>query len=264
MITHGIDASVRIGGVIDESYGRHRATPRYRDQPAAPFEYVVQPPVRGGAIQALTRETLIGRSLQISSSGFTTIVSIIQGVALAILADNTFEKRSPMVFAQSFTLLLVLVCVFYTYVNVSIMLRWAPSFLDAFLPFAIAGLEIPPAYVLGNVVAWNALLAALWLGAACGFFITIKWSPPDHFGTEREAHRLFHRLLGELMATAALCGVSMAGLAALAHAFPAGHAGWGTAGVLTVLATAATLVARTEIRSSEIHARFGVSRPPFN
>jgi hypothetical protein len=114
-------------------------------------------------------------------------------------------------------LLLVLVCVFYTYVNVSIMLRWAPSFLDSFLPFAIASLEIPPAYFLGHVAAWNALLAALWLGASCGFFITIKWSPPSHFGKEREAHRTFHRMLGELMAIAAICGLAMGVLGTLVH-----------------------------------------------
>jgi hypothetical protein len=220
--------------------------------------------IRGGAIQALSRDALIGRSLEISSSCFTTIVSIIQGVALAILADNTFKNPSPLVYSQSLTLLLVLVCVFYTYVNVSIMLRWAPSFLDSFLPFAIASLEIPPAYFLGHVAAWNALLAALWLGASCGFFITIKWSPPSHFGKEREAHRIFHRMLGELMAIAAICGLAMGILGTLAHLFPAGRFWWGIAGVGTVLTTATTLVARTEIRSSQIHERFGVNRPPFN
>jgi hypothetical protein len=252
--------------VIDESYDWFRS--RQPDQgdryPSVTRSVPAEPPVRGGAIQALSRNTLIGRSLEVSASSFTTIVSIIQGVALAILADNTFRHRSPLVYLQSLTLLLVLVCVFYTYVNISILLRWAPSFLDCLLPFAIASLEIPPAYFLGDVAAWNTLLAALWLCGACGFFITIKWSPPSHFGAEREAHRIFHRMEGELMAGAAVCGILMAVLGALAHLFPAGRVFWGIAGVGTVLATAAAVVGRTEIGSSQIHERFGVNRPPFN
>ncbi len=37
---------------------------------------------RGEAIQALTRDVLIRRSLEVSPNGFITIISIIQGVAL--------------------------------------------------------------------------------------------------------------------------------------------------------------------------------------
>jgi hypothetical protein len=248
--------TTRSHGVPDENYysvARHNY-PR----PAA------ERPERGGAIQALSHDVLIRRSLEISSTCFTTIVSILQGVALAILADNTFENPSPLVFAQSFCLLLVLVGVFYTYINMSIMLRWAPSFMDSFLPFMIAGLEIPPAYFLGRVGSWNAWLAALWLGAGCGFYINIKWSPASHFGKELRAHRFFHRMYHELMLTSFGCGISMTLLGLGAHLYPGGHLWWGVAGVVTVLATMATFVARTEIRSSEIHECFGIHRPPFN
>jgi hypothetical protein len=225
---------------------------------------VVDQPERGGAIQALDHDVLIRRSLEISSSCFTTIISILQGVALAILADNTFNDPSPLGYLHSVCLLLVLVGVFYTYVNMSIMLRWAPSFLDSFMPFMIAGLEIPPAYFLGQVEAWNTWLGMLWLGAATGFFVNIKWSPASHFGKEPRAHRLFHRMYRELMLISLACGLSMGIFGIGAHLYPAGRPGFGAAGVLTVLATMAAFVARSEIRSSQIHQCFGVHRPPFN
>jgi hypothetical protein len=221
-------------------------------------------PVRGGAIQALSRDVLIQRSLQVSSSGFITIISIIQGVALALLAQNTFPRPSLLVGAQSVSLLLVFVAVFYFYLSMSVLLRWAPSIVDCFLPFVIAGLEIPPAFFLGNVPAWNGWICALWLFTSAGLSITIKWSPQSHFGADREAHRILHRLLRELQLTVAAGGVSAGIVAMLAHQFPGGRGWWGLVGVVAVLATVAMVVARTEIRSSQIHARYGVNRPPFN
>jgi len=262
--------------VIDESYewapSSTRLTERSRrvpggDYPIARHHYsrpVVERPERGGAIQALDHDVLVRRSLEISSTCFITIISILQGVALAILADNTFNDPSLLVYFQSICLLLVLVGVFYTYVNMSIMLRWAPSFLDSFMPFMIAGLEIPPAYFLGHVAAWNTWLSMLWLGSATGFYVNIKWSPASHFGKELQAHRIFHRMYHELMLTSLACGLAMGIFGICAHLFPGGRPWLGVAGVVTVLATMATFVARTEIRSAQIHERFGVHRPPFN
>jgi hypothetical protein len=39
---------------------------------------------------------------------------------------------------------------------------------------------------------------------------------------------------------------------------------WGMAGVVAVVATVAMVVARMEIRVSQIHEHCGVNRPPFN
>jgi hypothetical protein len=221
-------------------------------------------PVRGGAIQALNRDVLIGRSLEVSSTGFLTIISIIQGVALALLAQNTFADPSALVYLQSITLLLVFVSVFYYYVAMSILFRWAPSFLDSFLPFGIASLEIPPAFFLGHPAAWNAWLAAFWLFTSGGLYITIKWSPQSHFGTDRKSHRLAHRFLHELKLTAAAGGFLMAVLGLFAHLDSRHQLWWGSAGAAATLAAVAMVVARTEIRLSQIHERYGVNRPPFN
>jgi hypothetical protein len=221
-------------------------------------------PERGGAIQALTHDVLVARSLELSSSGFITIISIIQGVALALLAQNTFAEPSPLVYLQSLALLLVLVNVFYFYLTICVLLRWAPSFLDAFLPFGIAGLEIPPAFFLGEGAAWNAWLGAFWVFTSGGLFLTIRWSPPSHFGHDRKAHRTLHQWLWELQLITVTGGPIMMGLGYLAYLHPDGQRWWGAAGAIVALTTVGLVVARTEIRSSQIHQHFGVNRPPFN
>ncbi|WP_433306595.1 hypothetical protein ACQP2F_21230 [Actinoplanes sp. CA-030573] len=219
---------------------------------------------RGEAIQALTRDVLIHRSLEVSPNGFITIISIIQGVALALLAQNTFPKPSVLVVAQSVTLMLVFVSVFYYYMTMSILVRWAPSFLDCFLPFAVAGLEIPPAFFLGDAVAWSSWLTAFWFFTAGGLWITMLWAPPSHFGKAADAHRKFQLMLRELRLTAMVGGVAVATCGLGAKVYPRHETAWGLAGPFTVLLTVATVVAVTERRSAQIHTRYGVNRPPFN
>ncbi|WP_249999401.1 hypothetical protein [Actinoplanes sp. M2I2] len=226
-------------------------------EPAAPV-------ARGQAIQALTRDVLIRRSLEVSPNGFITIVSIIQGVALALLAENTFENPNLLVAVQSITLVLIFVCVFYWYLTLSVLLRWAPSFLDCFLPFAIAGLEIPPAFFLGDARAWNLWLAMFWSGVAVGLWITKKWSPPSHFGEAREAHRLLHDLLRRLQMTAGVGALAVGFCGIFAYLDWTHQQFWGLLGAATVLGTIAVVVLSTEHGAARIHEHFGVSRPPFN
>jgi hypothetical protein len=230
-----------------------------RFEPREPIE-----PGRGEAIQALTRDVLIRRSLEVSPNGFITIISIIQGVALALLAQNTFPRPSGLVSMQSVTLLLVFVSVFYYYLTMSVLLRWAPSFLDCFLPFAIAGLEIPPAFFLGDVTSWSIWLSAFWLFTMAGLWITAKWSPPSHFGAARPAHDMFHKYLRELRLTTGCGGVAVFLCGLLAAGDPWHKTWWGALSAIVVLATVAMIVYRTEIRAAQIHAYFGVNRPPFN
>ncbi|MEU8817398.1 hypothetical protein [Actinoplanes sp. NPDC048796] len=268
-------------GVATESRvgRRRRAAPMdYDSRPVNPRDFIpvaarpshaapVYPgdlPERGEAIQALTREVLIRRSLEVSPTAFITIISIIQGVALGLLAENAFDRPGLLVAVQAVTMLLVLVTVFYFYLTISILLRWAPSFLDCLLPFGIAGMEIPGAFFLGNVHAWNLWLGAFWFGTFIGLWITKKWSPPSHFGTEVDAHRTLHDMLHELRLTAGTGALAVGWCGLFALLMPAGQLFWGLLGAGMVLATVTMVVARTELRSSQIHAHYGVNRPPFN
>ncbi|MFD0516859.1 hypothetical protein [Paractinoplanes durhamensis] len=227
------------------------------------FEHAEQP-ARGEAIQALNRDVLIRRSLEVSPNGFITIISIIQGVALALLAQNTFPKPTFLVAVQGIALLLVFVTVFYYYLTMSVLIRWAPSFLDCFLPFAIAGLEIPPAFFLGDVSSWCTWLAAFWFLTMAGLWITAKWSPQSHFGSARRTHDLFHTFLRELQMTTGVGGLVVLLCGLLAAGDPWHKTLWGLLGCAAVVGTVAMIVARTEVRASQIHAYYGVNRPPFN
>lgn len=204
------------------------------------------------------------RSLEISSSGFITIISIIQGVALALLAQNTFANPSPMVYLQSVTILLVFVDVFYFYLSMTVLLRWAPSIMDAFLPFGIAGLEIPPAFFLGDNAAWSAWLGAFWTFTSLGIHITMRLAPLSQFGRNRVAHRLLQKWLRELRTVTGVGGLLMAAVGYLGYQYERGDGIWGIGGAAITLVTLGMVVARTELRLSQIHDNFGVNRPPFN
>ncbi|WP_250031181.1 hypothetical protein [Paractinoplanes maris] len=220
--------------------------------------------MRGEGIEALTHDVLIRRSLEMSPNGFITIVSIIQGVALALLAEKTFDDPSVLVGLQAVALLLIFVCVFYWYLTLSVLIRWAPSFLDCFLPFAIGGLEIPPAYFLGDARAWNLWLALFWAGTAVGLWITKKWTPPSHFGEARDAHRMFIDLARRLQMTAGVGALAVGFCGIFAYLDWTHQTFWGLMGVAAILGTIGFVVMRTENGAARIHQRFGVSRPPFN
>nr|WP_221374209.1 hypothetical protein [Actinoplanes polyasparticus] len=238
------------------------SSPRHSYEiPGAPVPPAV---VRGEGIEALTHDVLIRRNLEVSPNGFITIISIIQGVALALLAEKTFDKPSLLVAVQSVSLLLIFVSVFYWYLTLSVFIRWAPSFLDCLLPFAIAGLEIPPAFFLGDSRAWNLWLAMFWAGTAVGLWITKKWCPPSHFGPAREAYRMFIDLLRELQMIAGVGALALAFCGIFAYLDWTHKFFWGMAGALTVLTTVAFVVYRVEHGAARIHEHFGVSRPPFN
>lgn len=249
---------------------RHTATPRQGYAPSPRHSYIIpaEAPVpevvRGDGIQALSHDVLIRRSLEISPGGFVTIVSIIQGVALALLAENTFDKPSLLAGVQSVATLLIFVVVFYWYLTMSVLLRWAPSFLDSFLPFGYAALEIPPAFFVGDARAWNLWLALFWSGTMACMAITRRWSPRSHFGDHVEAHRILHRLLRELQTMAGITALAVGLCGVFAYLDWTNQLFWGLTGSIIVLFTVGVIIARTEVCSSQIHAHFGVHRPPFN
>jgi hypothetical protein len=221
-------------------------------------------PVLGGALEALSGDVLKRRSLEISATSFITIISIILGVALALLAEKTFPSPPFLVAVQCAGMLLLFVCTFYYHLSISIMLRWAPSFADCALPFIIVSLEIPPIYFLGRVAMWDAWLTVLFLCIAAGVGSLQKWSPICHFGGDRKAQRMLHRLLREVSLVLVGGALAIGSLGLLAHVEPGGELGWGLLSCGAVLATLATIVGRMEIQLTRIYAYYGVNRALFN
>ena len=249
---------------IEGAFGASDVTHGAELPPAGQLEERPGRPELGGALEALSGEVLKKRSLEVSSTSFITIISIILGVALALLAQNTFPAPSLLTGVQSACLLLLFVCTFYHYVSMSILLRWAPSFVDCSVPFVIFSLEIPPSYFLGQVAAWNGWLAVLFIFAAMGVYSTIKYSPLSHFGGDRHAQGMLHRLIREVTCILVLGAFMLGALSLLTHLFPQGETWWGFVGCFTEFATLAMIVARMEARSSGLYGYYGVNRPPFN
>lgn len=189
----------------------------------------------GGALEALSGEVLIRRSLEVSSTSFITIISIILGVALAVLVEKTFPSPSPLAGVQS-------ACMF----------------------LLITSLEIPAAYALGHVAGWDVWLAVVFLFGGAGIGSTVKWVPISHFGGDEHARRMVHRLLRELSVILIAGAFGTGALGLVAHFVPAGQMWWGFGSCGAVTATLGTVVARMELRLSQIHAYYGVNRPPFN
>ncbi len=203
---------------------------------------------------------LLRRSGEATPNGMVTIV---QGVAVALLAVNAFEKPTLLGVVQSFTLLLILACVFYWHVTVSVLLRRTPSVLDCLLPFALAVLEIPPAFFLGDARSWNLWLSIFWSGIVAGLWLTRRWSLPAHFGKVREAHRTLHDLVRHLQMVAGVGALAMAFSGIFAFLDWTHQTFWGLLGAATVLATLGVVVFRTEHAAARIHELYGVSRPAF-
>ncbi|MBM2618510.1 hypothetical protein JIG36_23415 [Actinoplanes sp. LDG1-06] len=221
-------------------------------------------PELGGALQALSGDILTKRSLEVSATSFITIMSIILGVALALLAEKTFPTPSLLVGSQAVCMLMIFIFSFYYHLSISITLRWAPSIVDCALPFVLFSLEIPPSYFLGDVSRWNSWIAVLFFSTAAGAGSTIIWSPISHFGGDRYGQKMLHRLFVELSVILVFGASLLVGVAVVAHLTRAGDLGWGLLSCAIIIAMLVTMVLRMEFRLARFYAYFGVNRPPFN
>ncbi|MFB9444588.1 hypothetical protein Dvina_07715 [Dactylosporangium vinaceum] len=129
--------------------------------------------IRAGILEPLDTDTLVRRSIEIFPQGYLMIISIIQGVALAaIVSESTryISSISPTAMApalaQSALNLAGLIIVSYEYLWFTTIARWAPTFRDTAIPFALGVAEIVPAYLLQRPVAWWIAFATFALTGA--------------------------------------------------------------------------------------------------
>ena len=224
---------------------------------------------RGVALEGLDREKLIHRSLEVSPAGYLTIISIIQGATLAVLAQKTYEEVSahsnmaPLILSQALVILLILAFVFHVYVVITIILRWAPSYLDSVLPFVFGGLELPPAFFLGRI-SWVVPISLFWLGGSLGLVVTVFWAPQGHFGAALKARRIFRRLLVETVVSACvMTGFSIA-FSLLGQRYPHDRSNWGVVAALAMVLGMIWIVTNMERRLCQLYAQYGVPRALFN
>lgn len=227
---------------------------------------------RGEPLEPLDAGVLKGRSLETSPSGYLSIVSIIQGAGFAFLVESLFERFTFISAFHAVAIMCVLVLVFHYYTILSILLRWATSILDSVLPFVIGGLEIPPVFLLGKSDVWSYWVAAFWFSIAFGAVTTKLWSPPGHFGADKQdqttkqwaAWEHFAALL-KLTLVVGLCSgliVLVCGLVARYYI--------GSATSMVILSSLATIggvlaiAIPMEWKLSRIYNCYGVPRSLFN
>jgi hypothetical protein len=236
-------------------------------------------PPRGEALQPLTKDRLIERSLELSPTAYLTIVSIVQGVALAVLTQRTHDQivqsKMPIVtvLLQGLALLLILVFVFHFYSATSILFRWTPSFMDALIPFIIGPFEIVPAFYVGQALPWSIAVAAFWGIAILGLGVTALYSPIGHFGEmtkpesadrARRAKRLFDRVLVEACGLAAITILLVLFFGFFANRYIEDDGTWAGFAAGASIAGLVAMVVDMERRLVRIYGVYGLKRSMFS
>lgn len=128
---------------------------------------------------------------------YLTLISIIQGVAMGILASNTFMYIKDTNLAEpwvrflpystmSFILLIVVTYEYTWFVGV---FKWSPKIWDTIIPFALGLSEIGPMFYLTNPCTWWLLTAIFCCVGAGGFFNTLWNCKQFMFGENEKAYR---------------------------------------------------------------------------
>lgn len=109
-----------------------------------------------------------GRLIAQFSALYLTLLSIIQGVALAYFAAELTAKASeltPSVWVQAAVTLLSIVLVWNEWAMTTLAFSWLPGFADAAIPFLFGVVELFQAYAMGpDATRWlgaNVLLGAM-------------------------------------------------------------------------------------------------------
>lgn len=128
----------------------------------------------GNALEPLDTEVLVRRSIEAFPAGYLLLISIIQSVALGILLTQTVTVLNRpesaieviAIVSEAATLFGALVIISYEYLWFVVMMRWASTFRDTLIPYAIGVCEIIPSLIIGKSLPW--WIAATVVPVICG------------------------------------------------------------------------------------------------
>ncbi|RLB35480.1 MAG: hypothetical protein DRH12_16665 [Deltaproteobacteria bacterium] len=128
---------------------------------------------------------------------YLTLISIIQGVALGILASNTFSYIKDPHLAESWTRFLPysvmsfisIIVVSYEYTWFIGIFRWSPEIWDTIIPFALGASEVGPMFYLTDPQSWWLLTSVFCYVGAGALFYTLWNCKQSIFGTNEAAYR---------------------------------------------------------------------------
>lgn len=151
------------------------------------------------AYKPLTSEEFAKRITGSFPSVYLTIISIIQGVALGILASNSFGyvKRVgplphdwPLVLIYTVFSLLLIILVSFEYTWFIGVFQWSPTFWDALVPIVLGFTEVGPMFFLDRPRVWWLLTAFFCLAGAGGYLNSLLNCKEEMFGGNRQAYEL--------------------------------------------------------------------------
>lgn len=151
----------------------------------------------------LNTEEFKSRIAESFPGAYLTIISIIQGVALGLLAANTFGYIKDPALAEpwarflpySAMSFLIIIVVSYEYTWFVGVFKWSPRIWDTIIPFALGFSEIGPIFYLTNPKIWWFLTAAFCGFGALGFSNTL-WNcrQPMFEGNDQAYNRVRNTL----------------------------------------------------------------------
>ena len=154
----------------------------------------------------LTAENYQKATLELFPSAYLTTISIIQGVALGILANNTFGfiNRSNLnmhwIYFLPFSLFsfVTIILISYNYTLFIGIFRRVPQKWDAVVPFGLGFGEVAPMFFL-TVPIYYWLTTSLYCIAGALAFTNTYYHSTQHmfgeYGTNIEAYNLVRRIL---------------------------------------------------------------------
>ncbi len=154
-------------------------------------------------IQVLDREVLRERTVAIFPGAYTTLLSIVQGLALALLVSRfaevvTSTNDTRLAWVQLAMSATLIVLIYYMYTWFVLVVRWPPTVWDTVIPLALGGLEAGLILGLGSTSHWLLASALMLIGGAAAFFHSILRLRPEMFAESR-VHDLLRRVLMQLM-----------------------------------------------------------------
>jgi hypothetical protein len=178
---------------------------------------------RRGAIEPLTADHLRRRIIDTFSSGYLTVIAIIQGVALGILlttAQSHFSKQTTLVghlavISQALATFAAIVIVTHQYLILTALVRWTPTSLDTAIPYALGVGEIGASLVIGGNTLWWASYSVLMLAGVGAFSYSLIRGTIRVFGGLSDFHKQYREGLHQQIVACAVLALGCIALSSL-------------------------------------------------
>jgi hypothetical protein len=227
---------------------------------------------------ALFPKLLRDRISETFSSGYMTLLAIIQGVALGGLVTTLYNRifedhigqatrlYDANIAIQALGVLIAIVIVTDQYFLFVQQVRWVPIILDTGAPYAMGVGEVGAALFLGKNPYWWASVTILLFAAAIAFGYTYVRVTPQVFGVMREVYPRFVRsvALQALLSFVAAILSLLAVFVSLPNSSVASNLHLGSQRVLPiwtgVIILGAMLIKVSSFGERKVYAKYGIER----